>query len=136
MSKNWTISQSTELLNIPKPRGRDWFIRGYIEPDHPTSGQGKLNLLSKNNLYQLKVFDFLIDQSVSRDEAAKIVKEIENYKAECPYLAVKFKKTLKKPLYEWLPKPSSIENNIKYVIIINCNAIFEEVDKALEKSGL
>ena len=55
------------ILDVNKDRLRGWLNEGFIKPSVPSTGRGKANLYSQNDLYALGLFMMLIDTGYSRE---------------------------------------------------------------------
>ena len=62
-------------LNIKRVTLQDWLSRGFIDPEKKADGRGTKNKFSVWNLYQIKLFQVLIEHGLSREEASKRAKE-------------------------------------------------------------
>ena len=72
MTRNYTISSSSDLLGIPEVQVRDWTTNSkFIKPDYPAQGRGHRNEFSHKNLLQLKVFDKLVAAGFPRPAAIR-----------------------------------------------------------------
>jgi len=71
--KNYTLQEAASLFGVELGKIREWISRGYIDPAIPATGRGVPNLLSKENLYQISLFNKLLTVGLSRITAAPIV---------------------------------------------------------------
>jgi len=63
----YSTFQICELFGIARPRLQEWIVRGYIKPSIQKSvSRGTKNVLSKNDLYKLKIFDIFFRFGMSR----------------------------------------------------------------------
>jgi hypothetical protein len=62
-------------IGVKRERLKEWMGQGYIQPSiQKASGTGTWNLFSRNDLYMIKLFVFLLARGFSRKEAAIRVK--------------------------------------------------------------
>jgi DNA-binding transcriptional MerR regulator len=66
--------QVVKILQIKKERLQEWLHKGFIAPETRASGRGTRNRFSQTNLYEIALFDYLLDRGLSRKESAKILK--------------------------------------------------------------
>jgi DNA-binding transcriptional MerR regulator len=72
--KNPTIAEAAGLLEIETGQLREWISRGYINPAYPATRRGSANMLDKENIYQIALFDHLLKLGLSRVKAAKLIR--------------------------------------------------------------
>lgn len=113
---------------------RDWTSREYIEPAVKSAGQGKANLYSRQNLFQIKLFSTLIESGLSREDAKKICKDFNSWSSKRPYLGLlREGKELK---VRWLSEAQTqaavIKNELDSVLIINVAKVVYSVMAKLD----
>ena len=73
----YTTFEICKKMGIRKERFREWIDRGYIKPSiQKASGRGTKNLFSKNDLYTIALFNYLIDRGFSREEVSRRISKI------------------------------------------------------------
>jgi hypothetical protein len=75
----FSLTQASEILGFRVERLRDWVNLGYIRPDIEATGRGSKNLFTKWNLYRIKLFDYLVNHGLSREEACKRCDEFNKF---------------------------------------------------------
>ena len=63
-----------EILKIKKERLQEWLYKVFITPEVRASGRGTRNRFSRTNLYEIALFDYLVQRGLSRKESARILK--------------------------------------------------------------
>ena len=60
-------------LGIPRVRLREWTVRGFISPSHPSPGQGKKAEFSRWDVYCVALFKELVEIGFSRKLAGNFI---------------------------------------------------------------
>jgi hypothetical protein len=77
----YTTTDAEKILGIKYGRFRQWFDDGYIEPSIKASGQGTRTILSREDLYLIKLFSYLVYRKLfNREDASERIKRVANYK--------------------------------------------------------
>ena len=71
--KLYSIYEVAEILGIKNGRIREWISRGYIKPYKEATGRGSKHLLSKRDIFKIKLFEYLLNRGISRKEAHKAI---------------------------------------------------------------
>jgi DNA-binding transcriptional MerR regulator len=67
----FTTFQIAKKLNIKYGRLREWLDRGYVTPSiQKADGQGSKNLFSRFDVYMIKLFIYLKERGISRENVA------------------------------------------------------------------
>lgn len=66
--------QAVKILKIKKERLQEWLHKGFITPEVRASGRGTRNRFSKTNLYEIALFDYLLQRGLSRKESTNILR--------------------------------------------------------------
>ncbi len=70
MDKTFTTFDIVKILGIERNLLAQWLMRGYISPSvQRAQGPGTKNLFSRNDLYNIRLFQQLVDTGIRRDEA-------------------------------------------------------------------
>jgi len=76
-TESYSSFDVARILNIKRGRLREWLSEGFIEPSiEIAEGQGTRNRFSKEDIYGIKLFNMLIQTSVSRETASRYVKQL------------------------------------------------------------
>ncbi len=75
-----TTSSITKGLKIPFGRLREWIVRGYIRPSFPSPGQGMAAEFTKEDVYRIAAFQYMIDGGLTRKIASKFLEAITEHK--------------------------------------------------------
>ena len=81
-------------LEIPRERLREWIIRGFIKPSHPSPGQGIKTEFSRLDVYKVALFRNLIDLGISRKVAGLYIEKFlpaEDEESGILYIVFRFK---------------------------------------------
>jgi DNA-binding transcriptional MerR regulator len=71
---SYTTFEIVKNLEVRQERLREWIDRGFITPSvQKAQGRGSKNLFSKNDLYKIRLFQYLLCISFSRERASQIV---------------------------------------------------------------
>ena len=82
---SYTTFEVVKKMGIRQERLREWIDRGFIIPSiQKAQGRGTKNIFSRDDLYKLGLFQYLLSISLSRKRAAEIVKYL--YLSQ-PYLS-------------------------------------------------
>lgn len=57
-------------LGIKRERLKEWMAKGFIEPSKKASGPGTKNLFTRLDLYQIKLFAYVVECGFSREDTA------------------------------------------------------------------
>lgn len=78
MNEYYTTFDVVKIIGIKMERLQDWMKRGYIRPTYQEPvGRGMKNYFSRIQLYVIKTFHYLVDNGITRKEAADWTKDIE-----------------------------------------------------------
>lgn len=114
---------------------RDWHSRGYLHAIRKSEGQGKANLFSRQNLFQIKLFSAITKAGLSREYASKICKEFKTYNSKTPLLGI-FREG-KKSRVVWVTKKQAQEavtlKDLDSVVIINVYKIVADIITKLDE---
>ncbi|HPA15640.1 MAG TPA: MerR family transcriptional regulator [Desulfobacterales bacterium] len=75
----FSLTQASQILGFRVERLRDWVNLGYIRPDIEAAGRGSKNLFTKWDLYRIKLFDYLVNHGLSREEACMRCDEFNKF---------------------------------------------------------
>jgi DNA-binding transcriptional MerR regulator len=131
-----TIAEAAALLEIESGKLREWISRGYVRPAYPAKRRGEANFLSEENLYQVALFDHLLQLGLSRKKAAKIIKAQEDQRNQGKEIiittlsdsSVFFDVNLKKSKIVISTSPDFDD-----LIVINFQKIIDKVDSIFHK---
>ena len=70
----FTSFQVVKMLKIRQERLQEWLHKDFIKPKFPAAGRGTKNYFSKKNLYEIALFNYLLNRGLSRKESSKILK--------------------------------------------------------------
>ena len=73
--KRYSSTEVCKILNVKRITLQKWIGEGFIDPHIKSSGSGTSNYFDQWNLYQIKFFMLLVEYGLSREEAAKRVRE-------------------------------------------------------------
>ena len=75
--KLYTTFDVVRILGIKMERLQDWLKRGYIQPVHEEAvGRGIKKYFGRLELYVIKAFQYMVENGITRAEAAKWVGNI------------------------------------------------------------
>ena len=72
----WTLPGTADLLNINEPRLKEWIGKGFIIPETPSLGSGRPARYDKNNLFEIKILEYLTDRGMAREKSGQIIKNL------------------------------------------------------------
>ncbi len=124
MKPNYTIPESAKILEIRNGRLREWVDRQYIKPDKPAQFRGDNHRLSETNIFQAKLFQYLIHRGFMRRVAAEIAQQFKNRDFLCvTQKAGRFS-------YTWYDKNKAITLNpgVEDIFVINMKKIKDSVN--------
>jgi len=73
--KTYSLVEVAGLLDIKLHRLREWINRGYIRPSLPSGRSGSRNFYNKADLYNIKLFECLVNQNIPRTTAQQLLTE-------------------------------------------------------------
>jgi len=152
--KLYTVPEASEKLGIQHGRLREWISRQYIFPHKRAKGRGTKNLLSVWNLYQIRLFEYLMERGLSREKIGLLIfhitvpvedyKYIDNYEGNPDVEPESCKLSDFILIYNdgeevryggsfnYGKVELDMQDDMKDVIIINMNQIRKDVDSLLK----
>ena len=124
----WTLPEAANALNLKVGRLREWYDRGQILPTRPVN-RGETYQFVIEDLYRIKLFEYLCNRGFYRDEVKEIV---AGYKNE-PFLAVI--KTGERITYNWYKKGDAVKlQNEDDIYIVNLDKIRKSIKFKVKKA--
>ena len=131
------------ILDIPRERLQDWMNRNFIIPSiRKAEGKGTKNVFSRNDLYGIELFSFLINNGIKRKVASSLIKHLVAFDFDPMKCGEKI------GLLPFISRPdlekrggfmysdllSVVEQTIDYDIafLINLKNIYKKVDSKVE----
>jgi hypothetical protein len=142
-SEDFTTFDVCRILNLKRDRLKDWIERGFIVPAAQEDvARGKKSYFDKWGLYMIKLFHHVVTNGIAREQAAKWIKELTEYKdqqseldpLDSNFLMIKRIQTeVVEQSITWGPsKVIDSSEDIDDAYIVNFKKIRQAVDSALE----
>jgi len=135
ITEPYSMKWASSATEIDPVQIRDWHSRSYLYAVRKSEGQGKANLFSRQNLFQIKLFSAITKTGLSRDDASKICKEFKTYSSKTPILGI-FREG-ENSRVAWVTKKQAQEavtlKELDSVVIINVSKIVADIIKKLDK---
>lgn len=129
MAKLFTTKYTSVCTGTGYAQLRDWQNQDLIPTEIKSDGQGKPNLYSTQNQYQITLFATLTEHGVPRSEAKNIILEFTTPTPKKPYLVVyRDGKAVKT---KWMTSKQLRAEELDRVTIINVENIVKEVDNKI-----
>lgn len=96
MDEKFTTKTIVEKLGIPLQRVRMWLMEDFVSASIPSEGQGKKAFFTREDLYQIVLFEKLLKKGLKRELASNYVKSLRdgaNILGSVPYLVLITKNT-------------------------------------------
>ena len=87
--KDYTTTDITRAIGIPRERLKDWMTLGFVKPTIPAEGAGTKAVFRIEDLYGLQLFQHLLSNGFKRKEAAEIVSNLSRKIGSGQYLIAK-----------------------------------------------
>jgi hypothetical protein len=135
-----------KLLKIKRERLKNWIEQGFVKPyKQIETGPGKKSLFDIWHLYNVKLFEYLVDHGISRKEAAKwsqsrspeMLKDLKGMRMEKPdFLIFKRKNgTITQVYYDYDVSNLRVDvtDDFDDIFILNFAKIRHQVDSAVKE---
>ena len=81
MKNEFSTFDIVKTLGIPKGRLREWIVADFVQPTVPAEGPGTKAVFTRDDVYLVEFFRFLVSRGFRREEAAWCLKAL-NEKSE------------------------------------------------------
>lgn len=144
MERTFTTFEIVKILGVERNLLAQWLMRGYITPSiQRARGVGTKNIFSRNDLYNIRLFQQLVNTGIRRSEAEMYIdinfQHISEAEADRKYIV--YTRKMKRvgvdegiiADMEMVADPPRIifRDDDSYVVVINLLGIKKEVDRMI-----
>jgi len=142
----FTTPDVVKIIDVNRNRLQVWLDKGWIAPSlQKAKGYGGRNLFSKDALYRISLFKWLVESGLSRNLVGAIFKLFGKYDFaqkplttdNCWFDYIKYDKLHARYRIRFGNEKQEDLNldNVRYIFSVNMTKIIDEVDKNIKKMG-